>query len=196
MKRILLLALAGVTLTIASQAEPLTFTITAGAENSIRFESKAPMETIIGTTDQISGSITLDPANLTAGVSATLVVDPAAIKTGNGIRDSHMRENHLHTKQHPEIKFTMADLPLEGALGSGEARPFTIEGEFTLHGVTKKINLPVEVTLFALGEVQRLHITGHFEVRLADYSIPRPQFLVMKLDEVQSITLDFWGVAK
>jgi hypothetical protein len=35
-----------------------------------------------------------------------------------------------------------------------------------------------------------LHVVTHFKIKLPDYSIPRPQFLVMKLDEVQSVTVD------
>lgn len=178
------------------QAQPVTFTVTDGGDNRVRFESKAPLETVVGTTDQVHGSVTLDPVDLSSGVSAEIVVDAASIKTGNSIRDGHMRNNHLQTDKYPEIEFTLENLKLEGALQRDQTRQFKILGEFSLHGVTRTIGVPVQVTLSNTGSERRLHVTGSFTVGLSEYDIPRPQFLVMRLDEVQNITIDFWGVAK
>ena len=43
---------------------------------------------------------------------------------------------------------------------------------------------------------QEIHVVARFEIKLSDYEIPRPQFLIMKLDEVQRITVDIRGVVK
>lgn len=177
-------------------AAPISFTVSHGGSNLIRFESNAPLETVVGTTDQVRGLVVLDPANLSAGVSAEVTVEAASIKTGNGTRDGHMRDNHLQTKQYPDIVFKLKDFPLDGVLEFGQARTFEVAGDFSLHGVTRSITLPVEVTFYSGETGQRLHVKGNFEVKLADYSIPRPQFLVMRLDEVQRITVDFWGEVK
>jgi len=186
-----LLALSG----WAAAAQPITFTVSGGEGNRIQFESKAPLETVTGTTDQVSGTIALDPADLGSGVSANIIVDAASIKTGNGIRDGHMRDNHLQTKEFPEIKFTLNNFALDGALPPGVAKSYTIAGEFTLHGVTRTISVPVEVTYIPSETGRKIRVVGHFRVSLAEYDIPRPQFLIMRLDDVQKITVDFWGVA-
>ena len=183
-------------LAAAALAQPMTFTVLGGEGNRIQFESKAPLETVTGTTDKVSGMISLDPADLGAGVSAAISVDAASIKTGNGMRDGHMRDNHLQTKEFPEIKFTLDNFALEGALQPGVARSCTVTGEFALHGVTHTISLPVEVTYIPSDTVKKIRVAGHFSVSLADYNIPRPQFLVMRLDDVQKITVDFWGMAQ
>ncbi len=180
----------------AAAAQSFTFTVAGGEGNRIQFESKAPLETVTSTTDQVSGTITLDPADLGSGVSASISVDAASIKTGNGIRDGHMRDNHLHVKEHPEIKFTLNDFALDGALIPSVAQKYTVVGEFSLHGVTRTISVPVEVTYIPSETEKKIRVVGQFSVSLADYNIPRPQFLIMRLDDVQRIIVDFWGVAK
>ncbi len=177
----------------AAHADPLTFKVSKGGGNLIKFESKAPLETITGVTDQVEGTITLDPQNLADGVSALIVVDAASLKTGNKIRDGHMRNNHLHTDKFPKITFAVGNVVLEGALQNGAPRSFQVIGDFFLHGVTRTIAVPAQVTLVQTDAAKKLRIQATFAVRLSDYEIPRPQFLVMKLDEVQNITVDFWG---
>jgi polyisoprenoid-binding protein YceI len=194
MKRSLFLLVGLLCITISINAQPLTFSIQGGEGNQIRFESKAPLETIVGTTDQVSGSITVDPTNLEAGVSAAVVVDATSLKTGNKIRDGHMRDNHLHTDQYPDIQFKFDNLSLKGSLSPNAPLKCQVTGDFSLHGVTKSITVPAEVTLKEMGAVKELHIVASFDIRLSDYEIPRPQFLIMKLDEVQRITVDIRGV--
>ena len=176
-------------------AEPITFKVSPGEDNLIRFESKAPLETIVGTTNAVSGEITLDPADLTTGIKVVISVDAASLKTGNKIRDSHMRKNHLQTEQFPAIEFKIDAVVLEGGVVDKLPRSFTITGDFKLHGVTRTIQVPVEATYFESGAEKKVHVKGGFEVKLSDYEIARPQFLIMKLDEIQRIQLDFWGVS-
>ena len=181
-------------LVISANAEILSFAVQGGGDNLIRFESKAPLETIVGTTDQVTGSITVDPQNLEVGVSANIIVDATTLKTGNKIRDGHMRDNHLHTDTHPHIQFKFENLSLKGSLSPNTAVKCQVIGDFSLHGVTKSISVPAEVTLKEGGAGKELQIVASFDVKLSDYEIPRPQFLIMKLDEVQHITVDIRGV--
>jgi len=194
--KILVLVFSVLVLALFSNAEPMTFKINPTGDNLVRFESKAPLETIIGTTDQISGSITCDPDNLYDGVSADIKVDAASIKTGNKIRDGHMRVNHLNTEEHPTIEFKMDDVELDGHLMVGIPLKTTATGDFSLHGITRTIDVPAEVTLMRNDNGYAIHVVAEFQVELSDYEIPRPQFLIMKLDEVQNITVNFRGVTQ
>lgn len=180
----------------AIQAETLTFHVQGGEGNLIRFESEAPLETVVGTTDRVTGTISLGPANLATGVSASISVEAASLKTGNKIRDGHMRNNHLQTDQYPIIRFTLKDSSLSGDLPLDQTRQFEVTGEFSLHGVTKSITVPANVTYSSDDSIHKLHVVTNFQVVLSDYNIPRPQFLIMKLDEVQKITVDIWGVTQ
>ncbi len=107
-----------------------------------------------------------------------------------------MRENHLQTAKYPVIKFTLNNVPLEGSLTADKAQAYNLPGDFYLHGVTRTITVPVTVIYSESPTEKKIRVKGNFKVNLSDYQIPRPQFLVMKLDEVQNITIDFWGVVK
>lgn len=173
-------------------AAPVTFTISGGEGNLIRFESKAPLETVVGKTDVVSGMVSFEPENLSAGVSARVEVDASSLKTGNRIRDGHMRNNYLETDQFPVISFVMDSVPLTGELPENGAFRGDVRGDFTCHGVTREITVPVAVTRSG----SEILIEGNFEVKLSDYGIKRPKFLIMKLDEVQRITVKIRGVVR
>ncbi len=175
----------------ADRADAARFAVTPGAEtNSVRFESKAPAESFDGKSRQISGTIDCDPTALGDSIGIAIEVDAASLDTGIGLRNQHMRDNHLHTKQYPKITFTGGRLlpGHPGALPAGEPVEVTVAGNFTLHGVTQRFEVPAQVTWNAAEKA--LHVVASFQVKLSAFNIPRPQFLVMKLDEVQRITFD------
>jgi polyisoprenoid-binding protein YceI len=168
-------------------AAPASFQILPGAAgNLVSFVSKAPLETVEGKTGQVSGWVEVDPADLVAGCRVEVTVDLASLDTGIGKRNQHMRENHLETDRFPQAVFSADSLSGAPArLEPGAPAAFTLVGDFSLHGVTRRIAVPVSVILSADGAA--LAVSAAFTVKLADYSIARPQFLVMKLDESQQV---------
>ena len=54
-------------------------------EGSVVFESKAPMESFEGKTNQATGEVSLDPASITE-LSLRVEVDMASLDTGIGLR--------------------------------------------------------------------------------------------------------------
>ena len=55
------------------------------------------------------------------------------------------------------------------------------------HGGIVQVVVDAEVTRNEDGSI---HVVSRFEVNLSDYEISRPKFLMLKLDEVQKITVD------
>ena len=119
-------------------------------------------------------------------------VDLASLDTGIGKRNQHMRDNHLETDKYPKATFVGATVlePKGTTLAPGKPVAFECEGDFTLHGVTKRLRASVEVTL---RDERTLAFKTSFKVPLADYKIDRPKFLFLKLGEVQDVTVE--GVA-
>ncbi|MBM4116436.1 YceI family protein [bacterium] len=63
----------------AADAAPALYRILPGAEsNLVSFVSKAPLETVEGKTRQVSGEVTVDPADLAAGCRVEVRVDLAS----------------------------------------------------------------------------------------------------------------------
>jgi len=69
---------------------------------------------------------------------------------------------------------------------------FECEGDFTLHGVTKRLRVNVDVTP---SDEKTLAFKTAFKVPLADYNIARPKFLFLKLGEVQEVNVEGVAVA-
>ena len=177
-------------LTIAPFASALAteYRIESSSGSQVEFVSKAPMETFSGKTRGIVGSLTLDPGTLGDSIQVQVEVDMASLDTGIELRNRHMRENHLHTDKYPKAVFRGGRLSglsaprlTEGAIVTG-----TITGEMELHGTKRTLEAPFEMRL-SKGEVT---VTARFAISLADYGIPRPQFLVMRLQDVQRVTVE------
>jgi len=175
----------------APRAEVITYEITPGAEgHRVEFLSKAPLESFKGRTERVRGEITCDPAQLGDSVGVFIEVDLASMTTGMKLRDQHMRENHLETDQFPHAVFRGATL-LPGSarqLAIGERVELKLAGDFVLHGRRLPLDITAHVTRQGEGR-GRLLIECDFPVKLSDYQIKRPKFLIMKVSDVQQISV-------
>ena len=169
-----------------------TFEIVSGAPNLVRFVSKAPLETFDGTTDHIAGHVTLNPKALGEWIDVYLEVDLATFDTGIGLRNRHMRENHLETDKYPMATLRGGRVHEVSATQLEPKRPVTleIEGILELHGVQKALRVTVELTYSLEDGIPQLSVFSRFEVKLSDFDIPRPKFLFMQLNEVQRIEVE------
>jgi polyisoprenoid-binding protein YceI len=175
-----------------SAVEAAGYEVTPGEPNLVRFESKAPLESFDGRTRQVRGTLFLNPQSLSDSVEMTIEVDLKSLDTGIPLRNQHMQRNHLETERFPKAVFQARRLlqPNAPALTPGAKVTLQVEGDFSLHGVTRRIQVPVEVVPQSEAEGGGLRILAHFEVLLSDYQIARPQFLALKLDERQRVTVE------
>jgi len=179
----LLLALLG-----AATARAADFVLAPNAGSTVGFESKAPLESFRGETRAVGGRIRADLDHLAGDAEVTVDVDLAALDTGIGLRNRHMRENHLETDRFPQAVFRGARI-LEArpaALAPGGACEVVVAGELDLHGVVRPLTCRAALSLSRDGV---LTITADFPVRLSDHAIPRPGFLSMKLADEQRVSL-------
>ncbi len=198
MKKILLLITAiSIAATVSGMEK--TFTIYTESFQKITFISNAAVESFEGTTNVVSGNIKVDPDNLSSA-TGMCKVDMRTLDTGINLRNTHMRENHLHTKDYPYSVFNLKSIEGASSLKPGEKVNFTAKGEFELHGVKREIEIPLQAEWSqntketpVKGAAEAIHITGEFSVALADYKIPLPQFLFMKLSDTQIVKIDIWA---
>ncbi len=176
-----------------AKAEP--FLVRAGKENKVVFVSRASMESFEGKTNRLEGTIDVNPANLGDSITVHLEVDMASLETGLPMRNKHMRENHLETAKYPKAIFEGAAVrgPAGAALEAGKTKTFDVEGTFTLHGVSRRLRIPISAAYAPQPKGGRISFQTTFPVLLADYQISRPQFLFLKLAESQEVRVS--GVA-
>ena len=168
---------------LASAAE---FLVEPGGGNKVVFVSRAASERFEGKTGKIEGKIVVNPDSLGDSITVHLEVDLESLDTGIGLRNKHMRENHLETKKYPKAVFDGARvLRPASAFGPGKQTTFDVEGTFTLHGVSRRIKINVAATYSSARG--RIAFQTVFPVALADYQISRPQFLWLKLADIQEV---------
>ncbi len=91
-----------------------------------------------GQFNTISGNFTYDPENPDGG-KVTATVETPSVDTNHAERDKHLRgDDFLDVEQFPEARFESTGYKENG---DGTA---TLEGDFTLHGVTQPISIAVE----------------------------------------------------
>lgn len=156
-------------------------------KNQIQFVSTAPMEEIHGTAAGISGALKLNPAQVEA-MTGKIEVRVASMETGIERRDEHLHgADWLDAKQFPVIAFEIAGLK-DVAVQTDKAKA-TIRGmamgTFSLHGVARKMEIPVEATyLLASDQTAKrapgdfFVIKGTFQIALKDFDIAGARGLV------------------
>jgi polyisoprenoid-binding protein YceI len=173
------------------------FKVVPGHENTaIQFRSEATMETVTGTTHTATGYIEFDPSSRGENARGEIHVDLASIRTGIELRDRHMRENQLETDKYPEAIFVLTSLLFpEGGLPEGLRTRVIVKGNLTLHGAKRAIEPETYITVKQTPSGTVANIESKFTVKLADYDIHRPQFLLMRLAEEQHMTIQLHAVS-
>lgn len=116
-----------------------------------------------------TAELTLDavsPASLQMTVRAGSLEETGADFTDQqkGIIKKELNEIVLETAKYPEITFRSTDV--KGGIKNG-AFDVKITGDLTLHGVTKKIEIPAMVTVSG----NELHAVGKFEIDRKDFNV-------------------------
>ena len=164
-------------------------------KNVFEWLSEAPMEKIKGTAPGVTGKLSVDPADLTK-TTGTLTVPVASMKTGNPIRDGHLQSaDWLDAKKFPNI--TLKIVKVSGCRAKGAKGTCKVAGEFTCHGVTKRITADAEIT-WKKGSAKTarkapgdwVKMKTEFTIALADYKVAGKQGVV---GNKVGKTIKIWG---
>ena len=171
--------------------------------NTFTFESKAPLEKIIGMSNKIAGHIHVNANDVTSGSMAKFELDLASMSTGIGLRDEHMREQFLETDKYPKAVLTIDKVTKASSKTLMDQKPVTLDakGTLELHGVKNEVHLEgITVTFLKENEDTKarlpgdlIHIDGGFVLKLSDYNIKRPQLVLLKLNDNIKVNVDLFG---
>lgn len=201
----LLFVAAALLTTAAAQAGATQYTITGDGKNYASFESQATLETIKGITTKVSGAITADPANPEASTT-DVTIDLSALDTGIAMRDADLRsEKFVNTAKFPNAVFKTVSVASPAKIVEPNTPvEMKVTGDMTIHGVTKRMTLPVRIVLIPESDLTKgsrgpgdwIHATSSFSLKLEDFAIPVPEKLVLKLSDTVDVTLDVFAVAR
>jgi len=176
-------------------ADSTTFRVRSGKSNAT-FVSDAPLETMVGKTSKITGSVTVDPADIT-NAKGSFKVPVASLRTDNDLRDEHLQgDGWLDAKKNPNIHFEITEVIL-GKKGSKELKvnkdtKVQVKGKFTAHGITK----PVTAKGTANWSGDSLRIQADFTAKLEDHQISVPSIVRLKVANEIAVSVDLFAVAK
>lgn len=187
---------------LSALAAPLTFDFKdpKGVNNAV-FKLDAPLESINGTANGISGTVQFDPDHPGA-VRGKIVVEAASLHVPNPMMKEHLHgKDWLDVATHKEISFEVTRVANVKTTGADTTADVT--GKFTLKGVTREITVPVRLTYLpgrladrTNGRMQGdlLVIRSHFTIKRSDFGI-NPGAPTDKVADEIELTLSLAGAA-
>lgn len=135
-----------------------------------------------GTTSAVEATLESASGDPLADGSVIVSVEAASLVTGNARRDRKMREAHLEVEKYPRLEFR-SSAPPRGDRAPGEtaagASRLIVEGDLTIHGVTKKVEVAVEALRDGDGWVMK----GSLVVKLTEFGVPDPSIAINKVKD-------------
>ena len=129
----------------------------------------APLEsTATGRTSEMNGGFTIEGRTVKdVNVTANLL----SLKSDRDMRDNRIKTLGLESERFPESKFVLAEpMNFRSVPKQGETVRATAVGDFTLHGVTRRVSIPVE----GRWDGRDIQVIGNLHVVFADYGITAP----------------------
>ena len=152
-----------------------TWTV-AGGQAGYRVREKlaslsAPSDAV-GRTTAVTGGVTIaNEGGAYQAEDASFTVDVSQLRSNESRRDNKIRTIGLETDQYPQATFVAAgpvDIPGEAV--DGKTVTVQAEGDMTLHGVKKKISLPLQVQRNGT----QIRIVGNYDFAWDDFGMTAP----------------------
>jgi polyisoprenoid-binding protein YceI len=147
------------------------------AVGELSFFSKTPVLDIEAVNKK-TGAI-LNPSSKDLAIQAKIT----DFQFPNKLMQEHFNENYMESERFPSAKFA-GKIKEDIDLTKPGTYPVTAEGNLTIHGVTK----PVQVKGTILATATALQVNFSFQVRTADYQIEVPTLVFDKIAETIAVS--------
>ncbi len=167
--------------------------------NNIIFQMDAPLESINGSGDSISGVVKFDPEKpeLTKG---EIILDAKSLHVGNPVLKEHMHgKDWLNVEKFSSIRFSLNqlnDIKKDGIHILANAH-----GKMTIRNITLDMKVPVKLTYLKGMLEKRNRVKGDLLVIRSKFSVKRDDFNIQagqKLEKVANeieLSLNVAGAA-
>jgi polyisoprenoid-binding protein YceI len=137
-------------------------------EAKAEFNFRVTLIPVPGTVKAVSARIIFDPKNLST-INGTVEVDLNKLETGIGLRDQHAKDA-LGAEKFPKAVFKIKSLKGLKTLEANKEFKATAVGDFTLKGITKSLEAPIELKF----DGKNINVSTAFDVLIADHKIEIP----------------------
>ncbi|NGP87890.1 YceI family protein [Fodinibius halophilus] len=143
----------------------------------VEFDSSVPLHSFTGVSDRLVGKIDLQNSTI------DFYVDVHTIETGIGKRDRDMLET-LDAENHPFAEF-YGKLVSDFNPQNSQPQNVTVEGEFTVHGVSQPLTINGTLQKNSNG----LHVEASWTLNMKDYNIKPPGILFYRVSEKIDVSI-------
>ena len=148
----------------------------------VKFEASMPaFEEIAGTNNTVS--CILDEA--TGDFVALALIKSFKFKAP--LMEEHFNENYMESSKFPKATFKGKILNFDAKKLSANKTSYDLEGDLTIHGVTKKIKTKINLALNGA----KVMATSSFLVKPQDYKIEIPSLVKGKIAENAKVAINF-----
>ncbi|HLX72164.1 MAG TPA: YceI family protein [Verrucomicrobiae bacterium] len=168
--------------------------------NNAGFKLDAPLESINGSANGVSGTVTFDPEHPGA-TTGKIVVAADTLTLPNTMQQGHMRGGQwMDVTKYPEISFEEKEL--HNVKTEGDVTTADAVGTFTCKGISKDMTVPIKLTYLKDKLGQRvpnmkgdlLVIRSNFSIKRSDFNI-NPGKFEDKVSEEINLTLSVAGAS-
>jgi polyisoprenoid-binding protein YceI len=125
-------------------------------------------QTTTGRTSDVEGSLSISGTTID---DVEITADLRTLESDEDRRDNRIRTDGIESDRFPESTFVLTEpIELDAVPEAGEAVTTTARGDFTLHGVTKTVEIPIE----GRWDGERVQVVGSLPVAFGDYDIEAP----------------------
>jgi len=126
----------------------------------------------VGRTPAVTGTVTVERAGESlVATDARFEADLTKLTSDESRRDNRIRTDGLQTNRFPRATFvSTAPITLPPGTATGEAVKVEAEGDLTLHGVTKRVTIPLDVRYTG----GRGELAGSLSFPMSDFDIDPP----------------------
>jgi len=124
--------------------------------------------TATGRTGEVTGSFTIDGMTVK---DVTVDANLLSLKSDREMRDNRIKTLGLESEKFPQSKFVLTrPISFKSVPNVGQTVRATAKGDFTLHGVTRPVSIPLE----GRWDGRDIQVVGSVDVKFADYQIEPP----------------------
>ena len=145
--------------------------------NQATFFSTTPLEDITGISNVVKGKVTFDVSDVKT-LKGSVSIPVSSLKTGIELRDEHLvSDNWMDAANFPNVTFDIKSIN-DFEVKADNKINAKVTGDFTAHGVTKKVVAEVTMTYLIESEQTKqrapgdlLGVQAKFNINLSEYDI-------------------------
>ena len=153
--------------------------------NNIIFQMDAPLESINGSGDGITGKVFFDPTK-PENTKGTIFLDAKSLHVGNPVLKEHMHgEDWLNVEKFKLIKFKLSKLNNLRKVKNDFLAD--AKGKMSIRNVTIEMNIPIKITYLKDLLIKRNRTPGDLLIIRSKFIITRDDFNIQKGQNLEKV---------